>query len=340
VLKSAKIKLTVAYVLIIMTITLSFSGIVYVNADKFIQRALTQHERRIETRLGEFSRNQMPPPGFQAPLTQETLLQIRKNTVFMLTLINLGVLLFTGSFSYWFASRTLKPIEEMIEKQKKFVGDAAHELKTPLTAMKTLLEVDLLNKNLDVDKAKKTIKSTIEEVDTLTSLTNNLLKQTKYQTDNGEKSLEKVNLRDVLDRTIQKFSVRAQEKEIKIIASSKDIQIKTVREELQELLTILLDNAIKFNKNNGLIKVKTREDSKFAYIKITDSGIGIDGKDLPYIFDRFYKADTSRTGGETEGFGLGLSIAKDIVQRLNGEITVRSKLGKGTAFTIKIPTNM
>lgn len=333
-----------------MIITLSFSSIVYVNTNRVTQRALLQHERRIEDQLRDLPRYNVPAPRpeFQnpnpntlfVPPTQETLLQIKRNTTYMLILINTGILLISTGFCYWFASKTLKPIEEMIEKQKKFIGNAAHEMKTPLTTMKTLLEVNLLNKNLEIGDAKKAIESTIEEIDTLTSLTNNLLKQTKYQQTAGKRVIEQIDLCKSLKKVIQKFSNQAENKGITIDFHSAELPAKVSEEDFQELLTILMDNAIKFNKEDGKIKVKTKKDSKYAYIKISDTGIGIDSKDLPHIFDRFYKADTSRTKGKIDGFGLGLSIAKDIIDRLGGEISVKSKLDVGTSFTIKIPRNI
>ena len=105
-------------------------------------------------------------------------------------------------------------------------------------------------------------------------------------------------------------------------------------------ITILLDNAIKFNKNSGSVKVHVEEKGNQVNLSVTDTGAGIQKKDLPYIFDRFYKADTSRTKTEHDGFGLGLSIAKDIVERHKGKIYVADTSRKGTTFEIKIPKNI
>lgn len=336
--RSARIKLTLAYVIIITVVTVIFSSVVYVNVNRFTQRALQMHERRVETRLREFPGGPMGlPDRFQAPFTQEAIAQVRRNTILLLVTANTTIIMLSGVFGYWFAGITLKPIEEMTKKQKKFVADAAHELKTPLTAIKTQLEVELRNKKFNLPKAKKLIGSTIEDVDSLTLLTNSLLKQSKYQDHKVQKEYETFNLKDLVEKATEKFRDKLSAKNIKIKVEVPDIKIKASKNSANELLTILLDNAIKFNKDGGSINITADKTAKEVEIKITDTGIGIDEEDVPNVFNRFFKADISRTKVEHDGFGLGLSIAKDIVESHGGHIYVESEKDKGSTFTVLLP---
>jgi two-component system, OmpR family, sensor histidine kinase CiaH len=337
--KSARIKLTAAYLLIIMIITFSFSAIVYINVNRVTKRALDMHERRVETRLREFRRSYNLPPGFQQPFSEEAVTQVRINTIYLLVILNAFVLITSGGIAYWFAGKTLKPIEEMTNKQKQFIADAAHELKTPLTAMKTYLEVNKRAKDFGAETTKELIDSTLEDINSLTLLTNNLLKQSRYQNFDTQQKRENLNLKDVLHQVTGKLKSKTELKDIAVTIEADPVVIKANKQSIAELITVLLDNAIKFNKNHGTIDIESTREGKKAVITIKDSGIGIAKKDMPHIFDRFYKADTSRTKTDRDGFGLGLSIAKDIVENHKGNISVTSKKNKGTTFKVTLPLN-
>lgn len=335
--KSARIKLTLSYIVIIMILTLSVSSIVYVNVNRFTQRALEIHERRVESRLREFPTPSRLPVGFQAPFTEDAILQVRKNTIVLLATVNIVVLLIGGGFGYWFAGKTLKPIEEMADKQKKFVADAAHELKTPLTSIKTQLEVSLRDKKRDVNDTDKLLKSIIDDVDSLSLLTKSLLLQSKYQEVNHSVNKATFDVEELINEVVKKMKERLDSKNIRIALKLEAIELRANRNEIAELLIILLDNAVKFNKDKGTITITTKKIDNTLKIEISDTGIGIDDKDIPHVFDRFYKADSSRTKVEHDGFGLGLSIAKDIVNKYNGKITLSSNLDKGSTFTVMLP---
>ena len=331
--KSARIKLTACYLLIIMVVTVSFSAIVYTNVTKQIQRGLEMQERRI--------RNRIPPiPRFpnEPFLDKQTILEIKKDTLLTLITINLIILIGIGLPGYWLAGKTLKPIEDMIEKQKKFVADAAHELKTPLTAIKTDIEVNLRNKNMDIKKARSVLENTIKEVDSLTMLTNSLIKQSKYQ-DYTNSGKEIIDLKTLIEEINDKLTPKAKAKNIETNISGENIKIEANKESISELITIILDNAIKFNKDNGLVEVFVEKRDNKAFIKVKDTGEGIDSKDIPHIFDRFYKSDTSRSKSQNEGFGLGLSIAKEIAESHDGHVSVTSKKGEGSEFIISLPVS-
>ena len=332
--KSARIKITAYYLLIIMAITFSFSAAAYRSTTRQMERALEMQERRVKNRF--FNIPDPPFPPNEPIIDKETVKQIEKETLTRLLLINVLILIGAGIPGYWLAGKTLKPIEEMAEKQKKFTVDAAHELKTPLTAMKTNLEVNLRDKNLDLKKAKTVLEGTINDIDSLTLLTNSLILQSKYQNyKNGKR--DSINLKESAQNVIAKLEPIAKEKKIKINLDADEIKTRGDENFVRELLTILVDNAIKFSKKEGKIEISIKAKNNWAQISVKDNGIGIDEKDIPYIFDRFYKADTSRSKNEAPGFGLGLSIAKEIVEAHKGKISVKSKKGTGTEFLIKLP---
>ena len=167
-------------------------------------------------------------------------------------------------------------------------------------------------------------------------MTNSLILQSKYQNyKNGKK--DPINLKESAQNVIAKLEPATREKKIKINLDADEIKIQGDENFVRELLTILVDNAIKFGKNEGKIEISIKAKNNYAQISVKDNGIGIDEKDIPYIFDRFYKADASRSKNEAPGFGLGLSIAKEIVEAHKGKISVKSKKGTGTEFLIKLP---
>lgn len=332
--KSARIKLTAYYLLITMFITLSFSTIVYSSMLKQTKRALGMGERRMRNRIYNNPNFSVPLP--ESFLNEETISEIKRGTLFTLTIVNIFILIGAGLPGYWLAGKTLKPIEEMLEKQKKFTADAAHELKTPLAAMKTDLEVNLRDKKINLDRAKDIMRDTIKDVDSLTLLTNSLIKQSKYQIQelNDKEIFE---LKKLIEKVVKKLESKSKQKGINVNVEGEEIEIKASKESISELLTIFVDNAIKFSNEKGLIEIKTEENREYVLIKVKDMGLGIDEKDLPYIFNRFYKSDSSRSKNERDGFGLGLSIAKEIAEAHNGKITVKTEVGRGTEFTIKLP---
>ena len=316
-----------------MIVTLSFSAVAYSSFIAQTRRAFEMHERRLQERL-EIPNPLLPPP--RIVIDEEAIKEMKTNTLINIALINIFVLVAAGVPGYWLAGKTLKPIEEMVERQKKFITDAAHELKTPLTAMKTNMEVNLRNKKLDLGKAKETLNSTVKDVDSITVLVNSLLKQSRYQNYSDGKK-EKVDLKELINSILEKMGGRLEDKNIVSSIKGENFEIEVNKESIYELFTILIDNAIKFNKQGGSIEVSISKNDKYSFVEIKDTGTGIDEKDITHVFDRFYKADASRSRTQNDGFGLGLSIAREIVDLSKGEITVKSDKGKGTSFAVKLP---
>jgi signal transduction histidine kinase len=225
----------------------------------------------------------------------------------------------------------------MVDEQNRFIGDASHELRTPLTSLKTAMEVTLRDKNLSLLNAKKTIKESITEINRLQSLSEGLLQLTQYQKPNGNLQFQKVILSEVIEEAIKKIEPLAKQKVITIDYKVEGYEINGNKFGLIDLLVILLDNAVKYSHKNTTVTITSHKTDRLVLLSVNDQGVGIAEKDLPHIFDRFYRADSARTKTAEGGYGLGLSIAKKIVEAHHGTIAVESRLGQGSKFTVLLP---
>jgi two-component system sensor histidine kinase CiaH len=315
--KKARLKLTTWYLLIIMTISLSFSGVIFRSVTREFQRRLNLIERRLDLRGRGFN-----PPVGQTRFFIQDIKESRQKVLFILLYTNGVIFAFSALAGYFLAGKTLSPIEEVVEEQKRFVADASHELKTPLTALQTSIEVALRDKKLKLKDLKK--------------LTNSLLSLARYQQDNNF-TKERLDLKDVIENVYKKISPLAKKKKIQLKIKTKSVKISANKESLEKLITILLDNAVKYTPKNGKVTLEISKNKRYLKLKVKDTGIGIPERDIPYIFDRFYRADKSRSKLNLAGFGLGLSMAKRIVEMHNGSIKAKSSPKKGSTFTVKLP---
>lgn len=315
---TARIKLTAWYLVIIMAISLSFSGVIYFGVD----RELTRIENFQRTRIQGIIRGFPVPIEVPPAPDSDAIAESRARILLILGLINLSILIISGLGGYFLAGQTLDPIAKMVDDQKKFVSNASHELRTPLTSLKTEIEVALRDKKITLKDAKDLLDSNLEEVNRMQKLSNYLLELNRYE-EGREIPMTKVDLREVVRKAIGKRKVDTNLKK-SIVVGNEDA--------LVELVTILLDNAFKYSPGIPDVMVKVKE----GEIEVHDNGIGISEGDLPHIFNRFYRAEVSRSKEKTDGYGLGLSIAKSIADIHKGTIEVESKLGKGSVFTVTI----
>ena len=229
------------------------------------------------------------------------------------------------------ANNAVKPLDEAYRKQKEFVSDASHELKTPLSVLLTYIEI--LQQQPQNAKALQVMK---DETKNMSGLIENLLALTRLE--NTEKpTTQELNAADIIIPLVERLNTvhKDRKQPIKIICS-KDIKVKMSQQHFERLLTILLDNALKYTPADKEILIKAATGEHNVKIEIADQGIGIKNDDLPHIFERFYRADKGRNR-QSGGFGLGLSLALDIVQKYKGRIKVQSEFGKGTTFFINLP---
>lgn len=335
-IEDARLKLTIWYVLVIMFVSFSFSAFLYNGLLSSTSRALENYERRLERRY-QMERVNLRMPGPGPFFDSQTISEVREKALFDLVAVNIFILISSSSLGYFLAGRTLKPIEIMIEKQKRFISDAAHEMKTPLTIMKTDMEVGVRDKKLSINQAKEIMNFQVVEIDRLTNLVNHMLDKTRYQNNHIMPKKDIVNLEEMAQNIENKFVQLISQKNINIYKNLYVSEIIFDRDDFQIVLSNLFENAIKYNKEKGDVHIDSYSDKSSTYVKVSDTGVGIQKKEIEKIFDAFYRIEKSRSSSIENGYGLGLAIVKEIVEKNKSKIYVESELGKGTSFIIKIP---
>jgi signal transduction histidine kinase len=325
-----------------MIVSIAFSITIFRMTAVEIERFARNQQNRIQRRWENLEflpfdvrKRMMTPPIMDLELLKNT----KHRIAVLLILINGSIMIFSGGLGYYLSGKTLHPIKRMLDEQKRFVSDASHEFRTPLSALKIAMEVHLRDKKLTLTQAKQLITNNLSEVNKLQSLSDNLLELAEYENNKQSIAYSKEPFHTILENTIKKLSPLTKEKNI---AFKKNIQECTIcgdSDKLTSLCTILLDNAIKYTSKNGSIDVLLKKDKKSAVLTIKDNGIGIPKKDIPHVFDRFYRSDSARTKNGKNGFGLGLPIAKKIVETHHGHISITSKANKGTTVKILLPVN-
>jgi len=332
--QSATLKLTAWYLAILLTISLTFSVVIY---------QLNYHEisfrlENLQHSLMDISNNPIPNSvgelrfnyGPNSPLSVQSN-QAAGQMMLSLVYINLVIFIAGGLGSYFLARRTLRPIEEAHEVQSRFTSDASHELRTPLAAMKTELEVNLRDAKLSEAESRELLESNLEEVNKLISLTQMLLQLSRMDFNKVER--EPVDVVHLLDEKLKLYKNESKRFDItsrkKAIASANEPAIS-------ELIGILIDNALKYSPKNSKITIRVFIKLLMVGFEIHNTGTPIPEDELPKIFDRFYRVDSSRTNGSVNGYGLGLSIAKKIIEVHHGDLQVSSN-EDGTTFTFYLP---
>lgn len=327
----ARWKLTAWYLLIIMAVSLSFSGVIYRGVTREFQLRLNLIEGRLELR-----RFGLRPPLGQTQFFIQDLEETRQRVLVMLAYINLVILVFSAMAGYFLAGRTLEPIEVALEEQKRFVADASHELKTPLTALQTAIEVALRDKKLELSGAKKVLRESLADLGGLRRLANDLLSLARYQQVGQNFKPEKVNVGEMLNDARRKIEPLAKEKGVKVEIDNEQVWVQADREGLEKIITILLDNAVKYTQKGGRVSAKIKKSRGRLALEVADTGVGIEAGVVERIFDRFYRGETSRSKNQTPGFGLGLAIAKRIAEVHGWTIEVTSIPAAGSVFKVRM----
>ena len=336
--KQARIRLTAWYLLIITIISFSFSFLIYGLIDREINRFANSQRNRIERDLIILNPDSSPKSiGTVRLVDQDLINESRHRLLLNLLIINGFVITVSGALSYFLAGKTLSPIQKMTEDQKRFISDASHELRTPITAIKSLFEVTLRDKNLDLKEAKNVINTGIDQTDQLQKLSDSLLEISRLEDSSQNFKFETLSFKKIIVDSIKQIEPKAKVKKIKLISKIAPSKISGDNSRLVELFTIFLDNAIKYSPEDTVIKIISQTKKNQIVTKIIDQGIGISQKDLPYIFDRFYQSDLARTKTKESGYGLGLSIAQKIIRLHHGQISVKSQINHGTTFTLSFP---
>lgn len=234
----------------------------------------------------------------------------------------------------------LDQIAAHLREHRDFVANAAHELRSPLAAILSSVEV-ALDKNRTVEEYQELLYSIDDECRHLSQLVNQLLQLAESESENQKPAFVVVDMSELVQKAEEMFGPVAEERQVKLLC---DVQEPTKvlgdRQQLRQVITNLIDNAIKFTPPNGEVRISTRglPKEQLVEVMVSDTGVGIPQEELPRIFERFYQVDRARSRmGAPRGNGLGLSICDAIIQKHHGTIAVTSELNVGTTFTLRLP---
>jgi two-component system, OmpR family, sensor histidine kinase ArlS len=230
----------------------------------------------------------------------------------------------------------LKRLERAFDLQQQFIADASHELKTPLTILRTQWEKLSAQKDLPYEYREK-IQSDIEELSRLSNLINNLLLLATPENKLVAEELIELNLSELVLSFYEDIKVLTEDKQQHLqIRITDNITILGDKVRIFQLLLNLADNAIKYTPDNGIIEIELVKEDNHAVFLIKDNGIGIPEENLPHVFERFYRVDKSRSR-QSGGYGLGLAVCKTIVEAHKGFINLSSNVLTGTTVIVKFP---
>lgn len=224
--------------------------------------------------------------------------------------------------------------EKLLNMKKRFTANVSHELKTPLTSISGYGE--MLQGNMVQPKDVPEIGGIIyKESQRLINLTHDLIQLSQLEEYDYKPIIDYVNLMPVVEYCVEALSVKAQKKNVAVHVSGEECKVKGTKSLIEELIYNLVENAIKYNVENGTVDVSVQEDGNFVSLTVKDTGIGIPEKYQDRVFERFFRVDKSRSKA-TGGTGLGLAIVKHTVEYLGGSISLKSKENEGTQVTIKL----
>jgi len=228
----------------------------------------------------------------------------------------------------------LEKLDVSFTSQKQLIQDISHELRTPLTIIRGEMEV-ALKKTRSAQEYKDVLESGLEEIGRLSLIVENLLVLSRFDSQEIVLDIKPIQLSRFLNDIVSDARILAQGKRIAISCNGEDsVSVSADAFQLRRVFLNIIDNAIKYTQPGGKISVNVKKIDNAAQVKISDNGIGISRKNLPFIFDRFFRGDKSRS---SEGFGLGLSITKAIIDAHRSSMVIESEPGKGTEVIVTLP---
>lgn len=232
-------------------------------------------------------------------------------------------------------NKMIERLDQAYRKLSQFSIDAAHELRTPITSLIGEIEITL-SRQYSVEEYRNILTSNLEELTRLVVLVNNLLFLSKDE--RTEQAKDTIELNGIARDITELFRPVAEENGLNLSSDILSVSLYVMGDKwrIEQLISNLLDNAIRYNHPGGSVTVLLRQNEDYAELIVEDTGVGISEDEQTKIFDRFYRVDPSRSRN-TGGFGLGLNIVKSIVESYSGAISVTSQLGKGSTFTVKLP---
>lgn len=325
--RSAIFKLTLWYVVIAAYLCLLFSVVVYHLSTEELSEAL--HHQYSSFLDNGHDRSNIPPPD-------SDIRQHGQHLLSELIWFNVAVIAGSSVIGYFLAHRTLKPIEDAHQFQMRFTAEASHELRTPLAAMRADTEATLMEKKLPA-KTQRMLRNNLHDIERLEQLTEHLLDIARYQNKTTTNPVL-LDFDELTHKVVSQLDYAAQQKHIRIKQSIQPAQIMGEQHGLQQLVTIVLDNAIKYSQKRSTVWVSLRSDTRDAILTVKDNGIGIPVDDLPHVFEHFYRSANIESDKKTMGgYGLGLALAREITNAHNGTINIQSRDNNGTTVCITLP---
>lgn len=325
--RSARLRVTLITVVITMVVSGLFSLAFYHIAARELQTAERRQYTRLERAYAQFEAFPHPPMGLEQELAAHHLLL---NLVYL----NIIILCVAAGIGAFLARETLEPIERAMKLQGQFAADASHELRTPLTAMRSEIEVALRQKKITSIEARSLMKSNLEELAKLEGLASGLLQLA--QLESAKKHFHPVHISEVITPSIETLGPIAKLRQVSLEKTGQDFTVMGDAGSLGQVLKILLDNAIKYGRPSGQVVVATKTSGHKGIIEVKDQGPGINEADLEHVFERFWRASSSRGKDQADGYGLGLAIAKEIIHLHQGEIRAANH-SDGASISIELP---
>ena len=318
----ARLRLTILYSIIFLVLFWTLSAGVY----EWMNGHFGDRQRRD---FDKYTHQEQNSPSRESP--SDIVMDDLRDTLIILDIL---LLILIPTITWFLTGRTLAPVQEIHEREKRFFTDASHDLRTPLTILKG--EIDLsLKKDQTARAYKTTLQSSKEEVASLIDLVENML---FFAGEDRKQTIQKelLDLTDLIAERVSRFQNIARQKRqnLSFTLPKESITIRGNKQLLQRLVSSLLDNAVKYTPKKGKIAISLTKEKQIAVVIIKDTGIGIKDDQQEKVFNRFYRADSARS---QKGYGLGLAISKQIVEYHEGKIYLDSKVNKGTTITISFP---
>lgn len=270
------------------------------------------------------------------PQTSVTMVLWHNGFTYLFILVTVLVVL--GLLSHFLVLQALKPTQSSMQSQKNFIAAASHELKSPLSVIQ-LNNAEVKNMVVDHSKADKLLDISLSEGKRMTRLISDMLVLASSDAGHWKMRIEEINIETLLLQTYEKYNMAAKSKGIRIEMDLPNKSFPTMKgdqERIAQVLDILMDNAIRHSLTDDVITIQCKILGKSISISVIDHGVGISNKNKPFIFDRFFQVDASRT--QRSNFGLGLCIAKEIMTKHKGRIEMRDTVKGGATFTIYLLT--
>jgi signal transduction histidine kinase len=268
-----------------------------------------------------------------------SLREIRDNVnrlLLVLLPLGLGALGLAAFGGLYMAGRAVRPVRDSFDKQRAFVADASHELKTPLTLIRADTEVVLYRGRIDPDD-RKLIEHVLAETDKMNAVLSDLLLVARLDAGKLDVSTEPFDLSTVLSESVERFGLRISGKDVNLeVQTAAQLPVRGDPKRTGQILAVLLDNAVRFTPSGGRITVDGQLHDGWAEVSVRDTGPGIASEHLPHIFDRFYRAEEARTR-KSGGTGLDLAIARDLARAQKGDLQAENVKGGGTVLRLVLP---